>query len=161
MNDKQIGTVLLIVAVYYYLHSKGMTAYSQQVTRPTKGSRPNTVASGASTAPRSSRSIPGYASPTSGTGRGVVAAPVRSIGQANSPQASAPGTGIRRAQMSSSWKGFATTGVSPSWPTSQVTSTKTIRISNGRVQVPGYAAIPTTTRGPGGQGSLLNFGGQS
>lgn len=158
MNDDQIALIAAIVIGYYWWHAKkGVTKKSRPVSG---GTKPNTIAGAGSVSPTTVNLSAGGTSATAGSGTNNIAAPVMSIGSLNgSPQRAAAGTGIQRGQMSSGWGGVGTAGISPTWPTTQVTSTKRIKVGSGKVQVPSYTAIPVVTRGPGGAGSILNFGG--
>ena len=161
MNKEDIWIVVGIVGIYYFFHLKGMTATSKVSSIPQASSARSvsTVSSSASTAPQTRVLGPKGTRAQAGNGTGFIPAPVRSIAALNNPRRQAPGSAPQRGRRSASWGGVGTAGISPTWPTTQVTSTKQIRVGSGQVQVPSYTAIPTVTRGPGGAGSVLNFGG--
>jgi len=154
MSDKQIFALVVIVAVYLWWHKKNQTAYSRQFNGPGMTSGNGKV----STAPRSRRQLPASSSPWRGGADNLIAAPVvrgQALGMGQRYLGARSMAGRLR---SSSSSGFGTGPIAPSFPTSQVTSTRNISLGNGRIQVPSWAAIPRTVRGPGGQGSILNLG---
>jgi hypothetical protein len=119
--------------------------------------KPNTFGAGASTVPTSQSLVVPFTSPTAGSGANYIAAPVLSIGAANAGRRMNLGgsnpTGNKT--LSKTFFGRYASFISPNLPTSQVSPTQTVKIAAGNIQVPSYAAIPTTTRGPGGGGSVL------
>jgi len=168
MSDKQIWILAAIVAVYLYWHARGTTAYARQMTYNGPGvsrgrgssrgsSSPNSVSSSATTAPSwRRRQLPYSSSPWSGGGTGRIAAPVYAGRNTTSSQRFIGAPSLAGTRRSTTANGFGTGPISPALPTSQVTSTRNIRIGNGQVQIPSWAAVPTTVRGPGGQGTILN-----
>lgn len=166
MSNKQIAALVILVAVYYYWSWRKRSGKLINVnTGRFVGVKPsfsaNTFGVGANTTPTSQSLSTGPTNAAAGRGTGFFLAPVKNIAQLNMPTRSA-GVGARGPNywISRSAKGFGTGGISPTWPTTQVLPTKSVKISNGSVQVPYYAAVPTTVRGLGGAGSVL-FGGRS
>jgi hypothetical protein len=168
MNEKQVFALVVIVAVYLYWHSRGMSKYrttgpgggnAAQTGSSASSGGPNTVFSNASTAPRTRRQLPSRTSPWQGGGRGYTSVPVFQTGQLVTPQARAVGGSWRqRGTLSRSSSSVGTVAISPRWPRNQVNSRSLVRLGNGSVQVPGWAAAPTLVSGPGGQGTVI-YGG--
>jgi hypothetical protein len=154
MKDREIVlTVFVLIAAYWWFVVRG------KGTKALKGNRSmgsGTVAGGASKQPtRFQNSNP---KTNAHQGRNYRPAPIAKVGaNVGVPPASAAGAPqIVPTRRSSTATGLVSSFVSPSWPTQRVTSTGTRRISSGQVQVPGYAAVPLTTQGPGGGGSWLH-----
>jgi hypothetical protein len=148
MSERTLVVTGAIVFLYLYMRSRAQSAVTV-----------GTVVR--STTPQTQVSQPAGTSAQGATGTGLVMAPIASVGSLNAANnvRRAPGTRPASYRLSSSWKGFGTAGITPTWPTNQVTPTQQINISSGAVQVPSYTAVPLVIRGPGGGGSVLNFGG--
>lgn len=166
MKDEQLLALAGIVGAYYWWHATGRTMPRGKVSTSTgrrgkKQTTPSTVGIGANKVPMTTRQSIQLTAAQGGTGTGFVSAPVRSIGSLNG-QARRAGVGsVRKAtRASSTWFGIGSGLVSPSLPTTRVTSTRSIRIAKGGVQVPSYTSVPVVTRGPGGGGSVLFLGDQ-
>jgi len=172
MKAESIWILVAIVAVYLYWHANGTTAYARQmqynglgtssgtnIKRGGTGSwSPSSVSSSASTAPSwRRRELPVTSSPWANMGVGRVAAPVFAGRGTRSSQRYIGAPSLAGTRRSTTGMGFGTGSIAPSSPTTQVTSTRNIRIGSGQVQIPSWAAIPATVRGPGGQGSILNL----
>lgn len=161
MSDKQWLAVGLIVVVYLWWHQKGVSRYA--TTTGTRhagvGSGTITGASSVSITPKTRRQLPTLQNPWSKGGNSLVIAPVQRIGKLNNPGRANIGTNPRTAStISQARTRNGIVGVSNVWPRNQVTSTRSIPVGKGRVQVPSWTAVPTITQGPGGAGTVLNVG---
>jgi hypothetical protein len=166
VSNKQFAALAILVAAYYYWTWKRRSGKRINVTtgRTAAAGKPtfsaNTFRSSASTMPTSQTLSVAATTASSGRGTGFMLSPTRNIPNLNAPTRSTGiGTGGQRRFLSKRKYGFGTMGISPTWPTTQVLPTKSVRINTGAVQVPYYAAVPVVTRGPGGGGSVL-YGGR-
>lgn len=165
MSTKQLAALAILVAAYYYWTWKRRSGKRINVItgRVAGAGRPtfsaNTFKSSASRVPTSQSLTVGATSAGSGRGTGFMFAPTANIPNLNAPRRSTGlGTGGQRQFLSRKKFGFGTMGISPTWPTTQVLPTRSVKINTGAVQVPYYAAVPVVTRGPGGGGSVLFAG---
>jgi hypothetical protein len=165
MSNKQILALVILVGAYYYWTWKHRTGSKINVKtgmigRGKRTYSANAFKSSASTMPTSqSLTVPGTR-PTAGWGNGFFLSPTQGMQKNNAPGRSSGVGSIGRQGLRSRRKwGIGTLGIAPVLPTTQVLPTRTVLIGSGAVQVPSYAAIPVTTRSPGGGGSVL-WGGR-
>lgn len=154
MNDREIFfAAAAIIVAYWWFCLRNKTGVLNGRASTGKG---GTVGGGASKKPTTHHNTNAFTNAQQGTG--YMPAPIAAVGAGSgAPGSSNVGAPSgRRGVRSASSTGLVGSFVSPSWPTTRVTSTGSKRISSGVTQVPGYAAVPLSVQGPGGGGSWIH-----
>jgi hypothetical protein len=158
MKDSEIVfTVVVIVAAYWYFCVRGKPVNQRSLKGRQSTGRSGTVGGGASKVPTTHRNTNPRTNAQQGGGTGFSAAPIAQVGTGNGGPGSSNVGGRQRGGLRSSMtNGLVGSFVSNAWPTRRVTSTGSQRINTGITQVPSYTAVPLSTQGPGGGGSLVH-----
>lgn len=158
MKDEEMLFFIVLLVGGYWWFTKNRRSSANRL-RGSRGSGSGAIGGSGSKAATTRQNSMASTNAQQGGGTGYAPAPIAQVGSVTGSGATPSGAGgasrVSRGIRSMSMKGLVSSFVSPSWPTTKVTSTGNIALSDGAVQVPSYTAVPLSIQGPGGGGSWL------
>jgi len=158
MNKETILAIVILAVAFLWWRQHSMKGAVAGLGRQ-GGIGSGTIvrsSTGASTTPTTRRRLPAQSNAWRAGGNTLSIAPTAGNRTLNARGPGNIGTTSSRGGSRSRTGSAGGTGISPRWPRNQVTSTRNIPIASGTVQIPSWAAVPTTTQGIGGQGTIRN-----